>query len=388
MSVEYLFEPDQVRECLGTYKYIRDKIGDPSQEGKPAINFPKARKTDREIYRILSNQHYQHLQEFIRDLDLCLQEGWDQPKLLKIRSEKEFESTIAELVVATHFVKLGFKVSSFDQQKTRYPVPDGLAKRKDISCCFEVYAPRDWDGLRLFVEDLRLYILHLDIAYDFRCEIAMDVINDFDGDGRIVSFNPWQFSDKYETLVARANKIEPFISNVAIELQKAGGRDSRLELLDPSHNIATVLSCDRIQASQKITPSRVVSFSPPTLTGYAPEFMFDRLIQNRIIKKIGKEQTKTIGTGSICALFVDISHLEYQTEFKDPLYGKHFQESVGNHLDLNTTQTDIVLFFSIDRSQHTGIEVPILIKKTSVQDEDIRKLLGDQTLKDTVWISQ
>ena len=159
-------------------------------------------------------------------------------------------------------------------------------------------------------------------------------------------------------------------------LQKGNGKDFRLELSDASNNVITTLFCDRIQTSQNVTPIRGGSFSPPTLTGYAPELMFDRLTQTRINKKIAKKQTTTVGNGSISALFVDISYLAYQSEFRNPIYRKMFQKSIENHLNLNVT--DIVLFYRPNRPQLTGIEVPILVKKTSILDCDIKRLLGNE----------
>ena len=281
MTVEYLFEPCQVSKALLEYKHIRDKMGEPEKEGNPAVTFPNARKTGREIYRILSNQHYTHLQELLSALDLCLNEGWEQPKILKTRSGKEFDSTIAELLVTSHFIKLGFKVSSFEQQKGQESVPDGLAQGSGISCCYEVYAPRDWDGFELFMEDLRLYTIHLDTPWDFHFEISMKSINRFNEEGRIVWFNPWQFSDAYETPAARADKIEPLVSEIGVKLQTAGGKKFRVVLPDDPHSVVTILFIDTIQTSQSATPIRGGSFSGPTLTGYAPESMFDRLIQTQ-----------------------------------------------------------------------------------------------------------
>jgi hypothetical protein len=313
-----------------------------------------------------------------------LKEEWEQPKILKTRSGKEFDSVITELLVATHFIKLGFKVSSFDQDKGQESVPDGLASKDGISCCYEVYAPRDWDGFELFVEDLRLYVLHLDVPWDFHFEISMDLINHFDGEGKLLWFNPWKFSDAYQAPIDRASNIEPFIAEVGNMFKKGDGNEFKLELSDASNNVITTLACTRIQPAKNVIPIREGSFSPPTLTGHAPEFMFDRLIQTRIAKKIGKKQASAVDSGSISALFVDISHLGYQTEFRNPIYSRIFQESILSHIHL---KTDIVLFFQCNKAQPTGIEVLAVVKKASMLEGDIKKFLGNEALKETLWIS-
>ncbi|MCK4815165.1 hypothetical protein KA005_05290, partial [bacterium] len=371
----YIFEPDQANKVLQKYNSIRNTIGDSRQEGKPTKSFPKARKTGREIYRILCSQHYPHLQELLMDINLCLEKGWDQPKLLKTYSETEFDSAVAELMVAAHFVKLGLNVSSFDQKKGQESVPDILVTGNGVSCACEVYAPRDWDGLEYFMEDMRLNILHLDTPWDFHFEIKMSVISHFDNEGKLLYFDPWRFSDAYENPSLRSRKIECWISDVFMELDISNPKEIRKRFNDDSLNVSTGLSINKIQRSQVPTPVRRGLCLLPTLTGYAPEGMFDRLIQRRILAKIGKKQTS--GFGDCSALFIDISGLGYPTEFRHSFYRKKFVQSITQHLKPDMIEIDMIMFFYPNRSRETGIEFPILFKKAKIPLDNAQCLLGD-----------
>ena len=97
MSIEYLFDPNEIDSILRDYRFIRQKVGALDQEGIPSESFPTLRKTDRELYRILTNRHYPHLRQLLYLLDLCLSKGWEQPTIIRTRSESKFESAVSEL---------------------------------------------------------------------------------------------------------------------------------------------------------------------------------------------------------------------------------------------------------------------------------------------------
>lgn len=155
MLVEYLFNPDEIDSILYDYRFIRQKIGAPDQEGIPSESFPTLRKTGRELYRILTNRHYPHLRKLLYLLDLCLSEGWEQPTLIRTHSESQFESAVSELLVASYLLNLGFSISSFDSSKGQERVADiSACKDNGLGCLAEVYCPRDWEGLELFLRIL------------------------------------------------------------------------------------------------------------------------------------------------------------------------------------------------------------------------------------------
>jgi len=58
--INYLFLPDKIKELLEKYPTIQGKIESPDKEGTKSESYSQARKSERQIYRILSTQHYPH----------------------------------------------------------------------------------------------------------------------------------------------------------------------------------------------------------------------------------------------------------------------------------------------------------------------------------------
>jgi hypothetical protein len=376
IKIEYLFQPEQVSEIIDELACIKEKIGNPSKEGTTSSSFPSARKTSREIYRILCNQHYSHLQELLKDLEYCLDKGWQQPKILQTRSGKELHSAISELSVAAHFAKTGFEISSFDEKKGQESVPDLMVVNSNLSCICEVYSPRDWDGIGYYKDDLRLSLLHLDIPWDFSFRITFTLARHFNERQHLIHFDPWQFSDYYIDSSHRSDQLTPAISEIAIAIQNSNSCIVNKKLVDETNNTITEISIHEIEPSQYKLPARDGVIIGPSLTGYSPEGMFDRLVQRRLQSKSRKAQTDSVDGADLRALFVDISHLGYNSEFGHPYYQKKFAESLKKHFEHDFSGVDVVIFFQPNRSDQQGIRVFLLFKKHSVATNKIESLLG------------
>jgi hypothetical protein len=378
MDIEYLFEPEEIRTTILDYDHLANRIGDPNKEGIESTSFPCARKSQRQIYRILTNQHYPQLQRLLTDLELCLKSGWEQPKLLKTRYEPEFDSAVSELIVAVHFIKLGFGVSGFDDRKMQDSVPDILVSRENLQCVCEVYSPRDWDGLEYFKEDLRLSILHLDVPWDFKFTIEMNCIDRFDTDGSLLRFDPWQFSDTYSIPGARNAVIKPFIEEVEDILKRPHARAFNRIMTDKSNNVSTKVKITNLRKSKCKSPSRFGTILTPTLTGYAPERMFDRLIMRRVKKKLLRNQTKAICDGSLKVLFIDVSSLAYVSQFGHEYYQKCFLESIGRHVDMTSVEMDLVVFFLPSQSKNYPLDTLFVSKKQNISDDVAQGIIDIQ----------
>jgi hypothetical protein len=376
MNIEYLFEPEEIREIILDYEYLTNRIGNPNEEGVESTSFPCARKSQRQIYRILTNQHYHQLKRLLTDLDLCLKSGWEQPKLLRTRYEPEFDSAASELIVAVHFIKLGFRVSGFDDRKMQDPVPDVLVSREDLQCVCEVYSPRDWDGLEYFKEDLRLSILHLDVPWDFKFTIEMNCIDRFDANGSLLNFDPWQFSDTYSSPTARRTVIKPFIEEIEDILNKPHPSNFSRRMPDKSNNVSTNVNITNLRKSRSDAPSRFGTVLTPTLTGYAPELMFDRLIMRRVNNKLLRNQTNSICEGSLKSLFIDVSNLAYVSQFGHDYYQKYFLESIDSHLDLASNEMDLVVFFLPSQYKNHPLYVLFVSKKPNISDDLAQCIIG------------
>lgn len=392
LRIEYLFQPDQIKKIINSYSCIKEKIDDPFKEGVPSINFPTARKTRLEIYRILCNQHYPHLRELLTDLEYCLNKGWQQPTILQTRAGREFNSAVSELVVASHFAKLGFKITSFDEKKSQESVPDLLAANPILSCLCEVYSPRDWDGIEYFKDDLRLSLLHLDVRWDFAFKITFELANNFDKRGNLRHFDPWQFSNCYVNSTRRSDQLSPVIHELTNAIQNSNKEKVSTKILDESNNMITEIIIHQIESSRYELPARDGAILGPSLSGYSPEGMFDRLVQRRIKSKIKKAQTESTHNVDLKVLFVDVSHLGYNSEFNHSYYQGKFVESIEKNFDSDLSNVDAVLFFQPIRSNGSSIEVPLLFKKRTVSLDKFESLLGTgwkaNEVNDTVIVNE
>lgn len=341
MTLEYIFDPANVAKTLGLYPSLRQRLPDPADEGREAVNF-KARKTGRQIYRILVNQHYSHLVQLLETLEYCLTNGYEQPKLLRTSVRQDYGSALAELFVADFFIRRGFKARSLEQGKGSMSVPDILVDLGSLSLSVEVYSPRDWGGMEDFVDELRLGILHLDVPWDFHFEITIQAMNKFNEEGRLLRFDPWQFSEATDTPEERLEKIVPLLSKIELSLTGAS-KSIAVTMPYESENVLVEVNLDQIQKSSHRLPARYGGGLDPTLTGYAPEAMFDQLVQRRVLKKIHKKQVQALANKGIGVLFVDLSRLGYSSEFEHSWYLNKFRESVEKHLDRDKVDVDWVV---------------------------------------------
>jgi hypothetical protein len=120
----FLFDPVEVAEVLGGLPHLRTAIPDPAQEGEESVDFVGMRKSERQLCRVLSNVHYEHLDALLRSLDFCIGRGFTQPTILRTRARGPFASALSELHVAEHFLGRGFELEPLDLAKGSDPVPE------------------------------------------------------------------------------------------------------------------------------------------------------------------------------------------------------------------------------------------------------------------------
>jgi len=373
MNIEYLFNPQEIIQTLTSYDFLKKKLKDPVKEGFKSISFSRLRKTPREIYRILTNLHYEHLENLLSNLNFCISHNWKNPRLLQTRSEFEFDSLVSELLVATHYAKNGYKILSFDHSKDKLKVPDLLASANSVSLSIEVYAPKDWDGLEYYFEDLRLSILHLDLPYDFNFKLKSELVRHFDNNGMLLRFDPWGFSEVYSNKTVRSQRINVIISEI-VNSFKSNQKKIRHDIRELNHNILVKLSIDEISLN-KWNPDRRGVLLPPTLTGYSPEEMFLNLVRKRLNSKIAKRQTHSTDDCQHRVLFVDVSKLGYITEFKNSYYQKNFAKSLIDNLDKNEDYIDAVIFFQPNLKKDSTIDILIVFKQESIPLKKIKDIL-------------
>jgi hypothetical protein len=377
MTIEYIYDPESVEGVLARYPLIRQEIK--KSEAQETENFPNARKTFRQIYRVLSNTHYPHLCDLLDSLEYCLASDWRQPRLLKTRGD-DFGSAVSELYVAKWFLRNGFAVRGFDDAKGTGPVPDMLVQAKNFSLVAEIYCPRDWDGLEQFEDELRLGILHVDLPWDFCCELEIGPISEFGPDGKPLLFDPWQFSNANDTPQKRLQIIEPILTKVKTHLQTLTEPFFHIEA--NARSISILARFKEVRRSIGRVPSRDIYVSAPTLSGYAPERMFGELLRNRITQKIRKGQLQSASGETLKALIVDVSRLGYVAQFEHNWYLSQFRQAVKKYLNLTTMGIDLVLFCLVGSSDVLGVRVLMKIRKPGLEDDLIDRLLQTGEIPD------
>jgi hypothetical protein len=279
---------------------------------------------------------------------------------------------VSELLVASHLLSLEFNISSFENSKGQKRIADISAyKDNQLRCVIEVYCPRDWEGLELFFEDMRLSILHLDSPYDFNCSIKSKVIKNFDKQGKLLYFSPWRFSNYYENHRQRSKIMEPLIHWLQKNLAQSAPSEIEKTVRDIQNNLAIHVSMTKLRQTVGLAPVRSVVIFKPTLTGYAPELMFEKFLSTRLSKKISKRQAIKSSEKVLTALFVDISNLGYVTEFTHPSYQSKFVESIKSCLDLSPDEINTIIFFRSKSGLAIGIDPVLLYKQKAISMEQV-----------------
>jgi hypothetical protein len=182
--------------------------------------------------------------------------------------------------------------------------------------------------------ELRLTIGHLDCPYDFSYRMNVNLAQP-DFERGILHFDPWDFSEAMETPEHRfsiirqiregvLDKLEATASPFVFDTDVTGNRTKtriNIKVEDISRDLGRL-------------PSRLGAgfFS---LTGYAPERMFDDVLQRKIVgKKLHRRQLPyKKPKDAVRVLLIDISRLTFLTnEPQHPAYRKFFLDTIERHL--------------------------------------------------------
>lgn len=374
MNIEYLFLPSEVEGVLKKFPFLSKEVSLFYKEGDTSIAFPKARKSQREIYRILSNQHYPHLAELLHSIESIISNGYRNIEILKIRNPSGFLSGISEILIADSFIKRGFKVVGFDTTKRQNSVPDLLATSETFSFVAEIYKPRDWEGLDLFINDITFYLKNIDLPVNFSCKINMKLIHTITKFFEMLVFDPWSFSSEMENQKIRYKELHKITSTIGEKLKKVTSSNIQEVFEYRDFNLKVLISIEGIQETKEDYPSRIISYHKPTLSGYAPELMFDLLLRKKITKKLSKKQTHQSQGNHLRILVVDIKSLAYTDEFDHPIYLKMFKESLQEKFDISSIEVDMLVFCTPKLKGELVIN--LIVKKNHIENKIIKRMFG------------
>jgi len=119
-----------VAEVPGGLPHLRSAIPDPAQEGEESAAYAGMRKSERQVYRVLSNVHYEHLDALLRSLDFCIGSGFTQPTILRTAARGPVVSALGA-ARRRALARRSFEVDALDLAKRSDPVPEFVARKDD-----------------------------------------------------------------------------------------------------------------------------------------------------------------------------------------------------------------------------------------------------------------
>jgi hypothetical protein len=372
----FLFDPIAASNRLASLPYLRQAVSDPQGEGEPSGVFSTARKSQREIYRVLGNIHYRHLDQLLETLDRCLEYGFAQPTILRTRARKPFSEALAELHVAEHFLLREFAIVGTDAIKGQEAVPDFIASGYGLELAVEVYCPRVWEGLAYLLDDLKDLLKNLDLPYEYEFAARAEQLMHFNG-GRLIQLHPNELSDLLTPPVREQLRCE-----LVAELTRGlGGSGPQLAIERERTDLNLTLSVEltSVAASAGPVPSRYGTLVGPGITGYAPEGIFDHLVNRKVREKARKRQAVEHRSRSLSLLVVDLSHSELLRELGYPLYCRLFAEILDRRLGSGLEGYDLIAFCDTP-GWHRELRLHFLMREKRVAPDVARMLFCAQVL--------
>lgn len=331
LQTPFLYLAPEIGELLKDLPHLRAGLSDPTQEGTPSVAFPQARKSPRQIYRILTNHHFDHLRRLLESLNFCMGNGYLPPTLVRTRARAAFDSDLAEARVAEHLLRKGFLIEGLDAQKASEPVPEFIARGHELELAVEVYTPRIRLGLDLLMDELQDRIKNLDEPIDFRFEIRVDQLARSDSEQRPLWLHPQILAQALDDGV-RSNIVEPLMK-VLLEQLKENPTSAVVEKSIDDLNITVGIILTELQSPRSELPSRSGFIHHPPLSGYAPEAIFANLVRRRVSAKLRKAQGPKSEVAPLSFLVIDLAHCsDLTTALGHPWYRDDFEATLKHHL--------------------------------------------------------
>lgn len=368
----YLFLPEHVRNRLKSFPALKGRLRDPEKEGSPSRAFPKARKTGRQIYRVLANDHFPHLLELLERIDGCMSRGLQLPTLTRTSGGSNFDSGLAELRTAEQLLEAAWTLEELEITRDQESVPEFLAIKNGHTAVVEVYCPRTREGLDQFMDRLMHEAKDLDRALDFRFEIKVEQLNRFDEQGHLLHVNPQELARGLDQPTQQ--RLEAALISEMYDQLDAGQGECRAAVEDAGLNIKCSLQFSDVTASRSDLPARWGSSSPPGFSGYAPEAIFDRLVGRGVRRKALRRQGPGSEATSESFLVVDMSCSDLANHFAQPSYVEDFKKSLLDHLGDNRGGYDAILF--CDRRNGPGLHGQLLVSD-SEQSPTVAQIAAD-----------
>ncbi len=190
----FLFDPTASVAALADYPDLAAAT-DPRREGFEADWLEGMRKSERQLYRVLGNTHYEHPHQ-----------APDRTRLLprlRVQSADTVALTRAKLIRrrACRATRRGALRAPrclgrwFRRHQGRRPRARSPSRPGRIHLAVEVYCPLVWDNLETFCDELTSTVKNIDQPWDFRFELGFEQLNVFDERHRLLHLHPAELND-------------------------------------------------------------------------------------------------------------------------------------------------------------------------------------------------
>jgi hypothetical protein len=373
--LSFLFDPADVAKVLDRLPHLCAAIPDPAREGQESVALQGMRKSERQLYRVLSNVHYEHLDALLRSLDFCIGRGFTQPTMLRTRARSAFAAAVSEVYVAEHLLSRGFEVEGLESEKEADTVPELVARKDSLTIAVEVYAPHEWGGLAELMDELTSAVKNLDLPLDYRFEARVEQLEQFDAEHRLLLIHPGELARGLDGKT-RERIVTPLLNEVERRLS-AGEREVRAAHEERPLNIRVRVELEDVEQTRERLPARWGVSSPPGLSGHAPEGMFDRLVHRRVRSKAGKGQAPRSGLAPISLLVVDLARVQLTSELSHSGYRARFEETLRERLGDDLLGYDLIAFCE-SRAVPARLQLHFLMSEHAIDAAAGEALFGDQ----------
>ena len=360
----FLFSPERVASVLAGLPSLAATLPSPDDEGVASVAFPALRKTDREIYRFLANNQYDHLVEALAIFERVFAAGCVLRDLVTTTGRQQFKSTTAEALVAEHFLGRGYGVRAIP--RTNAPGADLRVTGRGFDVAVEVYSPREWMAFDVWTDAVKDLIMDADVPGNYRGGGTTAVRATTPPDRVLTT---WEVA---EILEQTQDQVIEAISRDFYEAL------DRLEPFEATYDhgdsdLSTTFSIENVTASRPGGPTRSGNFSRPGPSGYSPAGVF-RTVVARAEKKAWKRQTLT-SDAPTRALLVNLMYTEIGEDLIHPAHNAEATKALEG-FDPTRAGLDFVAFYV--RALPSGIRhVFTVFENETITEAQIVEMLGD-----------
>lgn len=374
LKPSYLFDPQQVVGALRQYPVLGSLLPSPLVEGDRARYLPAARRSSRQLIRLLRSSFEPHVHEFLAAVEHSLERGWRSSTLVGTKGWSEMASAAATAVCAYHFIQCGFQVKNCDETKSRASVPDLLVSGANQTTAIEVFSPRDWPGVEFFMEEVEAAIVNMDAPWDFHCGLRIDLLQRLGREGFLQHLDLNRLSHVLDTPTAREVRISSMLEGIDRRLLTCAGSPFQVPCVWEDLNVRIDIRFPEIGSARTALPARGYRFDGPPRGGYAEDLILKRLVTGRVRRKVAERQALAPLGQDSAVLLVDLNRVQAADGLCSPYYRSVLAEALAEEFKSGACGLDAVVFCNPRPAD--GLSVVGLWHGAKVSIDEIADVLG------------